>query len=197
MPDMRSHADALSSLLVPYGDDLGDEVDWAEAEAAYGVEFPSDYKEFVRRFGHGTVEGKICVMLPVATAEPATRRVAYLSDLVRAPSAYGREVRFGSYAYGSDHMLVWGETDSADVLAWVVLGPDPATWPVAVWVRGDAAWVVHPCGTAEFLGKLLRGEFPECPISDTSLVGIPSPRFLHDREEERLAEHGVHPWDED
>ncbi|WP_406734975.1 hypothetical protein OG508_09255 [Streptomyces sp. NBC_01108] len=49
----------------------------------------------------------------------------------------------------------------------------------------------------EFLIKLLAGDFPEWPISDTSLMGIQNARFLHDRQEERLAEEGIYPWDED
>ncbi|WP_239077910.1 hypothetical protein [Streptomyces sp. SID9124] len=49
----------------------------------------------------------------------------------------------------------------------------------------------------EFLTKLLSGTFPECPISDASLMGIAHARFLHDREEERLAEEGIYPWTEE
>ncbi|EHM26139.1 hypothetical protein SPW_5491 [Streptomyces sp. W007] len=44
--------------------------------------------------------------------------------------------------------------------------------------------------------QVVAGNFARCPISDTSLVGVPHARFLHDREEERLAEEGLYPWDD-
>ncbi|WP_353963497.1 hypothetical protein [Streptomyces sp. NBC_00102] len=31
--------------------------------------FPADYKEFVRRFGGGTIEGQIAILIPSSTAE--------------------------------------------------------------------------------------------------------------------------------
>ncbi|MFJ6805140.1 hypothetical protein ACIQRK_03675 [Streptomyces anulatus] len=82
------------------------------------------------------------------------------------------------------------------MLAWIVSGVDPDAWPLAVWARGEAAWAVHDCGMVEFLFRLLTADFSRCPISDASLMGVPHARFLHDREEERLAEEGVYPWDD-
>jgi hypothetical protein len=200
---MTSYIDELSALLVPFGDDagkVGDVIDWVVVESAYGTAFPDDYKEFVRRFGNGTIEGMIATLIPIATSDSMVRRVAPLPDSVRADPDFDRWVEQcneASNARELDRILVWGETDSADVLGWIVSGPDPGAWPIAVYTRGDAAWAVYRCGMVEFLLKLLTAGFAECPISDTSLVGMSHPRFLHDRGEELLAERGIYPWEED
>ncbi|WP_103512079.1 hypothetical protein [Streptomyces sp. SM13] len=186
----------LSSLIVPFEGGAGDVVDWATVESAYGTEFPSDYKEFVRLFGHGTIEGRIATLIPVVTSDPMVRRVAPLSGPMKSDPGYQRWTEPRVEACGLDRILVWGETDSSDVLGWITGGPDPDAWPLAVWARGDAAWTAYSCGMVAFLVRLLRGEFVRCPISDTSLVGVPHARFLHDRVEERLANEGVYPWDD-
>ncbi|WP_327349267.1 hypothetical protein OG772_05970 [Streptomyces sp. NBC_01321] len=198
---MTRHIEALSGLLTSFEGSAGDMVDWGVIESAYGTVFPLDYKEFVQRFGHGTIEGGIATLIPVVTSDPMVRRVAPLPDLVRADPNFNRWAERGQ-VYSLDQIPVWGgggggETHSADVLGWVATGADPHAWPLAVWARGDAAWAVHDCGMVEFLIKLLAGDFPEWPISDTSLMGIQNARFLHDRQEERLAEEGIYPWDED
>ncbi|MFF8499459.1 hypothetical protein ACF07L_02220 [Streptomyces anulatus] len=186
----------LEPVLTPFAGAAGDVVDWATVESAYGTGFPSDYKEFVRLFGHGTIEGRIATLIPVATSDPMVRRVAPLSDRMKSDPDYQRWTEPPVEARVLDRILVWGETDSSDVLGWITSGPDPDAWSLAVWARGDAAWTAYSCGMVEFLVRLLRGNFARCPISDTSLVGVPHARFLHDREEERLAAEGLYPWDD-
>ncbi|WP_424568452.1 hypothetical protein [Streptomyces sp. CH-036] len=148
------------------------------------------------RFGNGTIEGRVATLIPVVTSDPMVRRVGPLRDSLRSNPDYDSWAGPRSELHELDRILVWGETDSADVLAWIVSGADPDAWPLAVWTRGDVVWTVHDCGMVEFLHKLLTADFPRCPISDTSLLGIPHARFLHDREEERLANEGVYPWDD-
>ncbi|MCX5401785.1 SMI1/KNR4 family protein [Streptomyces sp. NBC_00102] len=197
---MTAYFEILSESLTHFQGEAGDNVDWGEIESAYRFEFPRDYKEFVKRFGAGTIEGSIATLVPVVTSDPMVRRVAHLPDAVREESAFrvwaeGDDAR--ARGYGIDQILVWGETDSADVLGWIASRDDPDSWPVVVYSRSEAAWSVYFCGMVEFLAKLLMGCFEKCPISDTSLVGISKLRFLHDRDEERLAEEGVYPWSEE
>lgn len=186
----------LARVLTLFGGGAGDAVDWSAVESAYGVTFPADYKEFVSRFGNGTIEGRIATLIPVVTSNPMVRRVGPLRDSLRSDPDWDRWAGPRSELHQLDRILVWGETDSADVLAWIVSGVDPDAWPLAVWARGEAAWAVHDCGMVEFLFRLLTADFSRCPISDASLMGVPHARFLHDREEERLAEEGVYPWDD-
>ncbi|PJE97224.1 hypothetical protein CUT44_13725 [Streptomyces carminius] len=195
---MRNNVERLSDLLTVFGGDAGDNVDWEAIKSCYGTDFPEDYKEFVRLFGNGTIEGMIGIRIPVATSDPMIRRVAPLPAAALASSNLDRwaEPSLASL-YRLDQILVWGETDSADTLGWIAKDQNPEKWPLAVYERGDGVWKIYDCGMVEFLVKLLQEEFTECPISDTSLMGITNPRFLHDREEERLAEQGVYPWREE
>lgn len=95
--------------------------------------------------------------------------------------------------YRVEDMLVWGETSGADALCWITVG-EPDEWPVAVWERHGGGWAVYACGMVEFLLKVIRAEFDRCPFSEIVVWGDRSPRFLHEREEERLFDTGIDPW---
>ncbi|OKI25068.1 hypothetical protein A6A07_31210 [Streptomyces sp. CB03911] len=115
--------------------------------------------------------------------------------MLTSPSASDWAVPAQEGLYRLEGMLVWADTDAADVLCWVAADPDPDRWPVAVWSRFHAAWTVHPLGMAEFLVRLLRDEFEEWPLSDIGIKGAVAPRFLHDDDEEAAADLGRDPWD--
>lgn len=79
-------------------------------------------------------------------------------------------------------------------MCWLILGPDPDKWPVAVWERGWSRWTVFDCGMAEFLLKLFRAELDKNPLGDVALWDNASPLFISDAEEQRLRDSGVDPW---
>ncbi|WP_327732508.1 hypothetical protein OG749_45525 [Streptomyces nojiriensis] len=195
---MSNDLEQLSEILTFLSGDGGDAVDWEAVSDAYRREFPADYREFVHRFGNGSIEGSIAIRIPVATADPMVRRVDSLPPAALENPDYDQwGDSFPAGLRRLDKLLVWGETDSADVLTWVAVNEDPGTWPVAVYNRGDAQWSLFTCSMSAFLARLLQGGFPECPLSDTSLFGAGEARFLHDREEERFAELGEYPWDDE
>ncbi|MBJ6641019.1 hypothetical protein H4K36_29825 [Streptomyces sp. DHE7-1] len=45
-------------------------------------------------------------------------------------------------------------------MCWDASGEDPAAWPVLVFNRGEIRFTRYDCGMAEFLTRVLRGEFP-------------------------------------
>ncbi|MFF3584511.1 hypothetical protein [Streptomyces mirabilis] len=47
---------------------------------------------------------------------------------------------------------------------------------------------------AEFVLRVLRSDFDECPLSVTTLWGRGTARFLNFRDEERILDEGVDPW---
>ncbi|WP_105974965.1 hypothetical protein [Streptomyces geranii] len=174
----------------------GDAVDWEGAAVALGVtSFPGDYQEFVSAFGAGSIEESLFVSIPRPGVPAAALTVGRLPESVLQSNAMHLWQEPGD---GSRHrledMLVWGQTNSADSLCWVTSDPDPDRWPVAVWERQGGGWKVHDCGIVEFLLRLLRGEFSECPVSDEALWGVQRARFLNFRDEERLLGTGVNPW---
>ncbi|MFD0371088.1 SMI1/KNR4 family protein [Streptomyces sp. NPDC127114] len=187
----------LEEMLSVVGDECGDEVDWAAVERAYGVHFPPDYKKFVAKFGGGTIEGSIGILVPIETADPMIRRVYRLLDSVREDPDLQRWSGVEGATPSLGDVLIWGDTDSADFIGWLTIGENSETWPLVVYSRVKASWSLYECGMSEFLAGILSGEFSECLISDESLMGAGRSRFLHDREEERLLEMGVYPWEEE
>lgn len=71
----------------------------------------------------------------------------------------------------SPRLITWGVDSSADLMCWDASGEDPAAWPVLVFNRGDALFRRYDCGMAEFLTRVMLGDFPECPLGDDTLWG--------------------------
>ncbi|GGQ97690.1 hypothetical protein [Streptomyces asoensis] len=195
MHDLLRRLRGSLALLHEEGE-RGDVVDWRAAAAELQVEsFPEDYMEFVSAFGAGTIEESLFISIPRpgTTGEPLS--------LTRLPGHARRSASMNTWQEVDEglrnrleDMLVWGQTNSADMLCWVTSGADPDQWPLAVWERHGGGWKIHKCGMVEFLLKLLSGEFSECPVSDETLWGIQSARFLNFRDEERIIDTGIDPW---
>ncbi|MFD8696409.1 SMI1/KNR4 family protein [Kitasatospora purpeofusca] len=199
MSDEQSAAIAamasLGEVLSCVGPTCGDTVDWIAAEKVHGTSFPSDYRAFVAAFGNGSIEEMVGVHLPATSDELQFGTLSRLSDEALADFAVNQWAPADRGRYRLEDLLIWGWTGAADTLCWITADPDPDRWPVAVYSRGDHEWSVYPCGMAEFLLKLLRDEWPQCPISDSSLQGMPDPRFLHNKDEAAAWELGNNPWE--
>lgn len=96
--------------------------------------------------------------------------------------------------YNLGDMLLRGGTDGADALCWVTSEAVPDRWPVVVWARHGGGRSVYECGMTEFLVRVLRADFDECPVSNATLWGEGTARLLNFREEERFLDEGVDPW---
>ncbi|MFB7916201.1 SMI1/KNR4 family protein [Streptomyces sp. NPDC056061] len=95
----------------------------------------------------------------------------------------------------SDTVIAWAVTPAADVVCWLTSHSDPDQWPVAVLRPSPVSpWTVYPVGMAEFLSRLILGEFDTCPVAETTLWNAGTGRFLHWREEKRLVDEGIDPW---
>ncbi|WP_051969346.1 SMI1/KNR4 family protein [Kitasatospora azatica] len=174
--------DRLRTMLsAPAGG--GDSVDWEAAEAALGRRLPSDYREFIAVYGAGSISDHLGVAIPVSTSGPGEPPIDVVEETGEARFTFAR-VRSGLPADVTDEsaLLGWGHSDSADTLCWITTDPDPDNWPVAVWSDFEQQWLVFKVGMVDFLIGLLAGEFDECPLSDLSLWGRPSQRYLSWRE---------------
>ncbi|GGZ90461.1 SMI1/KNR4 family protein [Streptomyces echinoruber] len=181
--------------LLREGGDAGDTVDWEAAAAELGVPgFPDDYREFVAAFGAGSFEDSLFVSVPRPGNPTAPLAVGRLPEDALQDDGMSVWQDPAVSRHRLQDMLVWGRTNGADALCWVTSGPEPNRWPVAVWARQNGGWAIHACGMAEFLLRVLRAEFAECPLSVTTLWGRGTARFLNFRDEERLLDEGIDPW---
>ncbi|MFE3034492.1 SMI1/KNR4 family protein [Streptomyces canus] len=145
-------------------------MDWGTIEASWGTRFPSDYKDSVAADGEGAIDDYLAVMAPETHGEPGVETAHEgmqqeswnAEDMWRAANSGESEI---------PRLISWGVDSSADILCWLATDSDPDKWPVVVWARGDARWTEYACGMLEFLCHLLRSEFDECPLGDTSLWG--------------------------
>ncbi|MCF4140408.1 hypothetical protein L1856_31515 [Streptomyces sp. Tue 6430] len=164
------------SLLNEEGE-VGDIVDWGVAAAELGVaSFPADYQDFVAFLGAGSIEGSLFVSIPRPGNPTAPLTVGRLPEEVLQSDSMNEWKDFpGESGQALTEILVWGQTNGADVLCWVASGPDPDRWPVAVWARQGGGWSVYECRMTEFLLRLLRADFEACPLSVTTLWGRGKP----------------------
>ena len=171
----------------------GDTVDWVTIEASWGARFPSDYKEFMAEYGEGVIGDYLALMAPETHAGPGIES-AYMGMLQESENATDVWRAAKPRAVEIPRLIAWGVDSSADILCWLATDTNPDKWPVVVWGRGEARWTEYACGMMEFLCRLFRAEFDECPLGDVSLWGVGSTCFLHKEEEQRLRRAGISPW---
>ncbi|ULR50229.1 hypothetical protein [Streptomyces deccanensis] len=167
--------------------DLGEdqEVDWAALRTAWGHGFPSDYMTFMSHYGAGAIDDSFSILVPNTPAgveeggmAGETRNAVDLWDV------------------GSVPLLAWGLTVAADIVCWKTEHEDPDRWPVVVWRRQKSSprWAEYDRGMTGFLCGLFYREFDDCPLSDATLWGNLTPRFISGGHEQRLLDEGLNPW---
>ncbi|QEV13647.1 SMI1/KNR4 family protein [Streptomyces fradiae ATCC 10745 = DSM 40063] len=178
------HVTALTRIMPPVnGADEG--VDWAAAEERWGVPFPADYRDFMARYGGGSINGEAVVLLPLPEQGPRWAPADLAEETANVRHTWRAEG--GREALDADpgHLLAWGVTAGPDILCWLTEDPDPERWPVVVCGRHTSpTFAVHPYGMAEFLYRLLADEYEDPPVSLVFWDGAPA-RFVHWREEQR------------
>lgn len=180
-------ADGLTRILAAMPADLGEDeqVDWNSLRSTWRMTFPSDYMAFMVHYGAGTIDDSASVLAPDTPGQcelggmAGETRTAH--DLWHAEPA---------------PVLAWGVTVAADIICWKTVHTDPDRWPVVVWRRQSSSpqWLEFDMGMADFLCGMFFREFDECPLSDATLWGSPTPRFISNRQQQRLLGTGVDPW---
>jgi len=107
---------------------------WKEVEISLGTPLPSDYIEFIDRYGTGLVSNHIWVYNPFSTFDDVNLliQVPRLLDIWMETKA-----DFGAVAYPyplypeQDGLLPWGHIDTGSELCWQTSG-NPEHWTVVV-----------------------------------------------------------------
>jgi hypothetical protein len=119
-------------------------VDWRAVQAELRVGLPADYRAFVERFGAGSVNQELYIVVPSA---PLPRFDLIAGNAGRAKAR--RLLHQESSQYRPDlpcpppgWLLVWAKTNTRASLYWRTDGLDPDTWPVVLYDEVD--WI--DCG---------------------------------------------------
>ncbi|MFC3998459.1 SMI1/KNR4 family protein [Nocardiopsis sediminis] len=173
--------------LVPPGHTEAGPVDWRATEEALGTGLPSDYKAFMSVYGAGNI-GDLVILGPLPVDYPQWDPGSILDDTPEFRLLWEEDGGVPGITADSSAVLPWGVGCNANHLGWLTLAPDPDEWPVVAWRRqvafGDSEWKLFDCSMVGFLTKMMRAEFDECPLGDTSLWGRTAP-FVHWRERQR------------
>lgn len=170
-------------------------VDWRWMSESWGKEFPRDYRQFIGLYGSGTIQNYLVIEEPEPKGgQPKSEFGGMLHETANAEQAWATTRKAPELAEANPELIAWGADSSADILCWDASGDDPGTWPVLVYNRDDSLWSRYDCGMVEFLSRLLRADFDDCPVGDLSLWGRQSAAFLTEREQRRLVKQGLDPW---
>lgn len=168
---MSANLDALARLLPPPQESVA-APPWERSKAECGFDFPSDYREFVNRYGGGTVytgpdESPLWVLAPCSVPGPwppdAPTGFEAFVDKTVSGLELGCEVNcWDGPAYpdlpAPGGVLAWGSNREGDTFYWSTEDPDPDRWPVVMLARGPAEVLPFEGGMVEFLLAVHRGE---------------------------------------
>ncbi|MFF7775146.1 SMI1/KNR4 family protein [Streptomyces tanashiensis] len=181
--------------LMPPTTESDTSVDWTRMAETWGNRFPEDYRQFIALYGSGAIENYLVVQDPEPKGERAPEATGgMLHETANATLVWTKVPKSPELADAHPTLIAWGADASSDILCWDASGDDPETWPVLVHNRGDNLWRRYDCGMVEFLVRVLRADFEECPLGDLSLWGKDGLTFLTWREEQRRIKAGLDPW---
>lgn len=162
---------------------------WELSRAEVGFDFPADYREFIDRYGGGTLTRpgtpmRFSVMNPGADqwCPDGPSGFAGFVDVTvselrpRFVDALGHEHPVEQVVYpvmpDPGGLLAWGATDDGDCFFWLTEDPDPDNWPVVLWSRREKISHLFEGGMVAFLLAVLSGEHPT-----SSWLAGPEPRW--------------------
>ncbi|MGW2372173.1 SMI1/KNR4 family protein [Kitasatospora sp. NPDC001683] len=181
---MRSDVARFMELAGMVAASGGGAVPWHLAPLAVGIEFPSDYREFVDQLGAGEIRGDLVIISPIPPFDlddgndGFSRMVARTSQDIGLEFKELRNLDFALCPYPiypePGGLLAWASNYSGDICFWLTEDSDPDRWPVVFWRRGSFpdGWGRRNMGMVQFLLAILSDT--EGEISD--LASSPSGR---------------------
>jgi hypothetical protein len=161
--------DALLRLMPP-PQDGGKAVDWEAMARSWGRPFPPDYRRFIEEYGAGTIEDFLVIDAPQPKVPLEEAGLdGMVQETLTAEATWDIADKPLELEGTCPRLINWGVDSAADLMCWDASGEDPAAWPVLVFNRDDDLFSRYDCGMAEFLTRVMRGDFPECPLGNVTL----------------------------
>lgn len=143
--------------------EVGDRAPWPEIEQQLGTRLPSDYKNFIDRFGSGTIGRFVWIFSPYTNNEHVNleRQLVSQRDVLANLAEGGEDIPF-DYFPGEGGLFPFGATDNGDVLYWRTKGA-PDDWTVIVNEARGPKWESFELPMTEFLTQILTRQI-SCSI---------------------------------
>ncbi|WP_075004271.1 SMI1/KNR4 family protein [Streptacidiphilus jiangxiensis] len=145
-------------LILPPPVGGGDDIDWEAEEERLALVFPSDYKEFVRIYGGGSVAGYLAIATPSVSESPYSEISDWQPIELGAQEHRGlRDVSLGI----RDRLILVGVTASSDAIFWHANEGEANSWNIVVCTRdverGENPWKYYRMGFSGFVASLIDG----------------------------------------
>lgn len=164
--------DELQRLLVPPDEPIGtgSPEEWARLESRLGTRLPTDYKEFVRVYGAGSIDtegDEFTIVNPFAGLRSlrlermiATQREAHAAIIEVAGE-------YGDAAQQLDGLIPWGTNSFRGLCFWEPNGREPDGWTVHSEIDDDR--MSFPENMTTYLLNVFRG------VHDNFIYGVERP----------------------
>jgi hypothetical protein len=166
-------------------------IDWRQVEAAWGIDFPADYKEFMKHYGTGAFNNSLFVIdspaVDPAGAEQANR---HLKEGLAWLKEHGGPAPYEAYPVRPG-LVRWGTSYEGDDAFWLVNGTQPDQWTTVVWSRGYSEWTEYACGMVELLVRFFTNPMG-CGVDLSMISSVPGRpiRFVNEGLENLMTD----PW---
>lgn len=141
---------------------VGSLADWQAVEQELGVTFPTDFREFIFKYGTGYLGSFYSVWNPFWSSNKFVESVRLICAAER--ESQGRFPEFFPYAIYPDSpgFLPWGSDDNGNYYGWLTEGSADEWSVLSNEVRG-LGYRLHCCTMTEYLAKVFGGEIrPLC-----------------------------------
>lgn len=148
---------SLSSVMPPPANPIEARGSWSDVEGVLGAQLPDDYRDFIERYGSGTIDHFITILNPFSVRptlnllEQSKRQLNALRDL---RENFHEQNPFELYpSHGG--LLPVAITDNGDVIHWLTC-PNRDSWAIVVNEARSPDYQKFECSLTDFLTGIIK-----------------------------------------
>jgi hypothetical protein len=157
--------------------DVGDAAAWRDAEARIGTRLPTDFRDFVSRYGTGVFNdpGRLCVFPRNPLAPDFDDRFRSDRDWLREMKGLAGEKEFPYEVFPhTPGLILWAEDDNGCMFFWLTEG-QPDRWPVLVTPPRGYFWERFHLPMTSFLARAFSRQLLCVPWRQPDFFSGPRP----------------------
>jgi len=166
--------------------DVGDLTAWKNAEAKIGTRLPTDFRDFVFRYGSGVFNdpGRLCVFPRNPLSPDFDNRFCSDCELLREIKELAGDEEFPYAVFPSTSgLMLWADDDNGCMFFWLTEG-DPDNWPVLVTPSRSCFWERFELPMTSFLSQAFSRRLICAPWNEPEFFSGPRRiKFAQERAE--------------
>jgi hypothetical protein len=128
---------------------------WQNVENIIGTVLPSDFKNFIEKYGSGSINNFLYIFNPFSERKQlnlAYRLKEQIGVLLELKNSFGEEIPFDFFP-SKNSLLPLGMTENGDVVHWLT-NSDPNKWSIVVNESRSSDFQCFEMGLTDFLVSL-------------------------------------------